>query len=151
MHPKMCEKAFGIIPFSVGSFFTPTIVCVFPQPVCPYAKIVPKYVSFAKPRFGMEASTLKPRSQRVEGVALARGREWGGRCGEQSRLTIVTFEDGLDKGEGAVVVDLLLGGVSAEDGVVGELLLLGGVVGLGKLDHVDLIEDLDDLGAAWKG
>lgn len=42
MCPKIWAKEFGIIPLSPGTALTPSIVKVFPVPVCPYAKIVPE-------------------------------------------------------------------------------------------------------------
>lgn len=39
--PNMCAKEFGMIPRSSGTVRMPSIVYVFPVPVCPYANIVP--------------------------------------------------------------------------------------------------------------
>ena len=41
--PNICANEFGIIPRSSGTDLTPSIVKVFPVPVCPYAKIVPGF------------------------------------------------------------------------------------------------------------
>lgn len=41
----MCSNALGMTPFKSLLVGTPDIVCVFPVPVCPYAKIVPIAVS----------------------------------------------------------------------------------------------------------
>jgi hypothetical protein len=37
----MCTKAFGMTPRSSGGSSAPIIVKLLPQPVCPYAKMVP--------------------------------------------------------------------------------------------------------------
>lgn len=42
MWPKICANEFGIIPLSSGTALTPSMVNVFPVPVCPYAKMVPE-------------------------------------------------------------------------------------------------------------
>lgn len=47
MCPKIWAKEFGIIPRSSGIVRTPSMVNVFPVPVCPYAKIVPGNTTFS--------------------------------------------------------------------------------------------------------
>ena len=40
---KICPKDLGMIPCNSYMSILPTIECVLPQPVCPYANIVPLY------------------------------------------------------------------------------------------------------------
>ena len=52
----MWLKVLGIIPFISGGLSLPSIVCVFPVPVCPYAKIVPLYPSNTDSTIGKAVS-----------------------------------------------------------------------------------------------
>ena len=59
MCPKICAKEFGIIPRSSGTVRTPSMVNVFPVPVCPYAKIVPGNMIFSTSNSKMDHTGLK--------------------------------------------------------------------------------------------
>ena len=43
MNPNICSKQLGMIPAYSGMEGTPSMVCVLPHPVYPYAKMVPLY------------------------------------------------------------------------------------------------------------